>query len=136
MATQRAATYCSVPPQDGHHRGDSWRLSRLRNARPSAQKSLLSSALPAVTPITDSPESMRNHEVGGACRLTLNAALPAMESQLEQSRSGETSRTRLEMEPPVWRGSMQKIILLFVAALVLVLFFSPIPLSATEQPEP
>jgi len=39
MATQRAATYCSVPPQDGHHRGDSWRLSRLRNARPSAQKS-------------------------------------------------------------------------------------------------
>ena len=85
MATQRAATYCSVPPQDGHHRGDSWRLSRLRNARPSAQKSLLSSALPAVTPITDSPESMRNHEVGGACRLTLNGALPATESQLEQS---------------------------------------------------
>src|SRR5438132_12409185 len=67
------------------------------------RRALLSSALPAVTPITDSPESMGNHKVGGACRLTLNGGLPAMESQLEQSRSGETSRSRLEMEPPVWR---------------------------------
>lgn len=71
--------------------------------RPSAQKTLLSSALAAVTPITDSPESMGNHKVGGACRLMLNGGLPAMESQLEQSRSGQTSRKRLEMEPPVWR---------------------------------
>jgi len=45
---------------------------------------------------------MGNHKVGGACRLTLNGGLAAMESQLEQSRLSETSRKRLEMEPPVW----------------------------------